>query len=387
MTWQGVRPLSTLVVAACLVAILGLFYPPFLTTLLKAEHWTADWRTALLADRLDHLHPDIAVVVFNSETLAGRPSLLTVPRDLHAEVIRTIDAAHPRAIGLDFYFVHATDPNKDRAFAETLRTTIAPLVVGAANESADQFNEGQLTYQRAFTQEIGRATGYINLRHDRDDIVRFTSPSVISTAYPESFAVRLAQLGGSPSLANVSSLSARRIAWLWGPGHNPQPFLTIPAQELLPGSSDAKVQGILQELSGKIVITGIDLPYVDRHRTPFSLWTGQPMLGVMVHAQILAQLLDGRRRSDLSPAGDRLFLSAVGLFGLALGWRYWQRRANFLSLGVATAVLVAIDAALFLWWRTALPLTLALYVWGVAVTAGHHLRKVCVSAPHEPTTR
>jgi adenylate cyclase len=371
--WQR-RWFSALMLAACIAGAAGLFYPPFLATLLKAEHWTADWRTALLSDRVDAVRPDIAVVVFNSETLAGRPSLLTVPRDLHGEVIRAIDKAHPRAIGLDFYFVHPTDPDKDRAFLDALRTATAPIVVGAANESADQFNETQLSYQRTFTSETERQTGYINLHHDRDDIVRFTASPVAGTAYPESLAVRLAQVGSTSSHDRPTSQQTRRIAWLWGPDHNPYPFVTIPAQHLLP--PNPKAEENLRMLTGKIVLTGIDLPYVDHHRTPLSVWTGQPMIGAMVHAQILAQLLDKRSLTDLAAAGDELFLGAVGLIGLALGWLLWQRRANFLGLGAATAVLVAMDAALFAWLHMVLPLTLGLYVWFTAVTAGHHLRKL-----------
>ena len=104
------RSLSLLALVVCVVGALGLFDPRYLALLLRAEHWTADWRTALLADRLDHLHPDIAVVVFNSGTLTGRPSLLTVPRDLNSQVIRIVDAARPTAIGLDFY--SSTQPTK-----------------------------------------------------------------------------------------------------------------------------------------------------------------------------------------------------------------------------------------------------------------------------------
>ena len=204
--------------------------------------------------------------------------------------------------------------------------------MGAANESADLFDEGQLAYQRTFTAETGRATGYINLRHERDDIVRFTSIPVGGTAYPESFAVRLAQVSGLRSAGQFTSVPAKRIAWLWGPGQNLQPFLIIPAQDLLPGAATA--QRMLGQLTGKIVLIGIDLPYVDRHRTPLSLWTGEPMIGVMIHAQILAQLLDSRAFSDLTPAAQRMFLGAVGLLGLGPVGGFGSSAQTSLALGL-----------------------------------------------------
>jgi adenylate cyclase len=368
--------ISAVIVGACLAALAALLYRPALEVLLKTEHWTADWRTAFLSDRIAGLHSDIVVVVFNSDTLVGRPSALTVPRDLHGQVIQAIDAAGARAIGLDFYFVHPTQPEADRKFLEVLRTTKAPLVVGAANESADQFKDFQLAYQRTFTADSGRAVGYNNLRQDRDDVVRFTSTPIPNTAYPESLDARLVQVSGIEPRMRATSAPSRRIAWLWGGRQNPQPFLTIPAQDLLAASSDHKKIESLAQIAGKVVLTGIDLPYIDRFRTPLSIQTGTPMLGVMIHAQILAQIIDGRGLHDLSHTGDLLILVVVALVGLVLGWHFWQRRANFLSLGAATAVLVGIDVATFSLFRTVLPLTLALYAWFVAVTAGHHLRKL-----------
>jgi hypothetical protein len=64
----------------------------------------------------------------------------------------------------------------------------------------------------------------------------------------------------------------------------------------------------------------------------------------------------------------------VGLAGLALGWTLGERRASLLNLGLATAVLVAIDALCYLGFRLVLPFTLMLYVWFIGALAGRHLR-------------
>jgi adenylate cyclase len=366
----GIPVFSLVISAFCLTGMLGLLKPSFLDLLLKTEHWTADWRTALLSDRITTPHDKIALVTFNSDSLAGRPTQ-PVPRDLHAGIIRLVDNAGARAIGLDFYFVQPTDPDKDRDFLDAIRKAKSPVIVGAVNESAEQFKDYQLDYQRRFVLESERQAGYINLRHDRDDVVRYTSPPVAKTLYPESFASLLAQAAG---ITLRPSLAPQRIAWLWGAQSNPQPFLTIPARDLL--GNDSRARELQSQLKNKIVLTGIDLPYTDPHRTPLSIWTGEPMLGIAVHAQILAQLLDGRRFSEFTASGSQLFLLIFALFGATLGWCFWRRRVNFLSIGVATAFLVAIDALLFSWLRFILPFTLALYVWFVSVTAGHHFRRL-----------
>lgn len=145
--------------------------------------------------------------------------------------------------------------------------------------------------------------------------------------------------------------------------------MIIPAQEILSGQRRA-------ELKDKVVLTGIDLPYQDEHRTPFSVFTGQPTIGAVIHAQIIAQLMDGRIYSELSNLGRDLLLLIIGLFGGVLSWRLWNRPRGYLNLGVATAALVALDAISFSMVRLTLPITVALYVWFVAVTAGYHLHTI-----------
>jgi CHASE2 domain-containing sensor protein len=98
------------------------------------------------------------------------------------------------------------------------------------------------------------------------------------------------------------------------------------------------------------------------------------MLGALIHAHILAQLLDGRYLYELDGRARLLLLVGVGLAGLALGWTLGERRASLLNLGLATAVLVAIDALCYLGFRLVLPFTLMLYVWFIGALAGRHLR-------------
>jgi len=128
------------------------------------------------------------------------------------------------------------------------------------------------------------------------------------------------------------------------------------------------------------VITGIDMPNSDRHDTALSVWTGDKMLGVLVHAQILAQILDGRYFYELEGRERLALLLAVALVGLVLGWTVRGQRASLLNLSVATALLVAIDAACYYFLRTVLPFTLALYVWFLGVVAGQHLRTIALWA-------
>ena len=85
----------------CAALLVTLYFAPLRAELLKIEHWTADWRSALLSDRSTREHPRIAIVVLNKDTAAGYPSYLPLPHELNAKVLRAVDAAGPGAIGHD----------------------------------------------------------------------------------------------------------------------------------------------------------------------------------------------------------------------------------------------------------------------------------------------
>jgi CHASE2 domain-containing sensor protein len=114
----------------------------------------------------------------------------------------------------------------------------------------------------------------------------------------------------------------------------------------------------------------------DEHDTALSVWTDRKMFGAIIHAHILAQLLDGRYFSELNGRNEMILLLAVGLGGVILGWALRDNHARLLNLGLATAVLVAIDAVCYLSLRLVLPFTLMLCVWFIGALAGRHLRKL-----------
>ena len=80
---------------------------------LKLEHWTADWRTALLSDRQATTHPGLAIVAITSETLEPYPFMLPIDRGLQAKIVAAVVGAGARAVALDFYFIKGTVKDTD----------------------------------------------------------------------------------------------------------------------------------------------------------------------------------------------------------------------------------------------------------------------------------
>jgi adenylate cyclase len=370
-----------LAVLAAIAGLVALFFAPVRAQLAGIEYWTADWRTALLADRTPGTHDKIAVVVFNSDTFGGA-TVTPIPRDLHAQVLRAVDGMGPSAIGTDFYFLASQGDEKDGAFLSAVRDVKTPLVLGAVDGRTKEFTPGQLAYQDTFLARAGRPAGYLSLKYDHGNVVRSMSPPLAGSPFTESFARAVASAAGA-SLADVSP--AERIAWLAGPDPSVQPFLTIPAQDVL--STDAEKRRAVKDLlRGRFVLTGIDMPNQDRHETALSVRTEERMLGVMIHAHMLAQILDGRHFRELAGARLALLLATVGLIGFGLSWLFWRRKLDFLSLSVATAVLVALDVASYSTLRIVLPFTLLTCVWFIGVTAGHNMRALVAWARARQTS-
>jgi len=366
---------SLLVLFGCIAAALALFFPPVREHIDRIEYWTADWRTALLADRIADKHPRLTIVLFDPATFNGG-TISPIPRDTHAQVLRTLAAMHPKAIGLDFYFVASQGLEKDAAILNALREIDVPIVLGAIDEHTSEFSERQKAYQTKFLAQAGRTAGYLALRYDPGHIVRRTSPPLAESPFQDSFARQLALAARDAPKGHGASSESMRIAWLIGPGFDTQPFYMVSAGALLPGADPARLAELEKRVKGNIVLTGIDMPNSDRHDTALSVWTDDKMLGVLVHAHILGQLLDGRYFYELEGRERLVFLLAVALVGLILGWGVRGKRASFVNLSVATAILVAVDAACYYFLRTVLPITLALYVWFIGVAAGQHLRSL-----------
>jgi CHASE2 domain-containing sensor protein len=114
----------------------------------------------------------------------------------------------------------------------------------------------------------------------------------------------------------------RQIAWQRQPRGGSDLFdtLAIPRHDpAMAGSLAAKLKSAAwpDRLKGRVVLIGAQMIDRDVHETPLSVLEG-PVPGVMIHAQAIAQRLDGHR--DISVLPFSLNLSAVALLAYATFW-------------------------------------------------------------------
>jgi class 3 adenylate cyclase len=163
-----------------------------------------------------------------------------------------------------------------------------------------------MAFQQRFMD--GLETGLANLAKE-SGVVRLTFAGAdIDGSQVTGFAYQLASLTGvrvpqnNVRLAYRSNIADGQTAFKQYPVHT---------ASMLPADW----------LRGKIVLIGADLPQQDRHQTPLSLRLGareRTLPGIVIHAHILAQLLEAAELPVLPAWAETLILIAAVVAGVAL---------------------------------------------------------------------
>jgi class 3 adenylate cyclase len=285
-------------VAAALLAWIG------------AHHVAPLRQVALLLDdvRLASFAPplaqrdDVIVLTIDEETLAQFPYRSPINRSLIASIVTTLSERKLRALGLDLIFDQPTTAADDAALLAALDSFHAPVVVAVA-DAANGLTPRQLAFQREFL--TGREVGLAGMLMTNGTVRHIYPGERTSAGYEPSFAAALARAVGSE------------------PPSEPMLLYYRTAQDGTPAvrSFPAQHVGTLPAawFDDAVVLIGADLPNQDTFRTPLSsAQGGAAMPGVFVHAQALAQLLDGLRLPALGRAAEALLVALGALVGVTL---------------------------------------------------------------------
>jgi len=339
-----------------------------------AEHWTADWRTALFSTRNPSQHESVALVLITDETLDSYPVRIPMDRGMIAKLVRVVASAHPAAIGIDFVFVRPTVPSADAELLSAIREADVPIVLGSVDERAGLIPK-QLQYHRQFLAAAKRPTGHVfferktNAFGISDHVIREMAEPIESVDHQQSFAEVLAQIKRKGATPHTP-----RIAWLLAPRDGSQTFYEVEASDLLGEPEDAAP--LLPGLKDKIVLIGSDLVDLDRHLTPLSVVNEARMPGVKIHAQIVAQLIDDRWLRTLNWPEEFLMLLGIIFAGYAAS-RHRKLGAFKSTLAwVGSTSLVISGFVAFNMLNLVLPYTSALTAWLTALRIGPRLEKI-----------
>jgi adenylate cyclase len=297
-----------------------------------AERGLYDWRFYRSAERVLENDRRITLVTYNDETLAELQKRSPLDRHLLSQALRALDALRPRAIAIDILIDQTQQ--EDAELLETLRQMRTPvfLAYASSERNPDQINYEQEQFLRGFLRQAAagpvRPTSIRQETDPADNVVR---------RWPS------AREGLPPLMANALTAEhpdfrayARSIDFRL-PGSDEVPvFANFPIQLV----RDAG-EGLRSEIEGRYILIGGDISDLDDFSTPMTRFTTHRMKGLEVHAQMLAQQLDGRMPAAIPPWVLWLAaLAAVAAGGLT---------GFFDPRGWKLALALAVQAALLGW--------------------------------------
>ena len=291
-----------------------------LPLLSDAESALYDLRAANLAPGAD-TDKRVTLVVYTADTNRATGQISPVDRTILAKALAQIDQLGAKAIAIDVLF---DSPQDDDALLQgTLKAMKTPVFLAFADAKT---NPDAITYEQE--QDLRRYVGAaasprvkpasILLETDTDGVARRWPQQY--AGLPPLLAVAMSQAGGDPDGRFTAYTGPIRFRM---PLSSDRPvFDKIPIDLLADPDSAPLVASVIKD---RYVMVGGDFSDFDKFDTPFTR-TGNPitgerqMIGVEVHASMLAQLLDHALPRGLP------------------GWALWIAAGGVVLLGAATAL-------------------------------------------------
>ncbi|MFZ1107654.1 MAG: CHASE2 domain-containing protein [Rhodomicrobium sp.] len=338
-----------------------------------SDHWTEDWLIHYFSKRLDKPHKDVALVLVDAESLekAGLPARIPVDRGWMARLVAKVAKLGPAAIGVDFYFASPIDA-KDEQLIAAIRDAPAPIVLAAVDDTFLR-TDGQRAFQRDFIKRVNRPAGHIYFKRSKeiftlgDRATRGVDHGPSADGYP-SLTSTLASLPAVAARFGAREIpeGTQRIDWLLAP-QGGDAITRISAHEILSPAPGAEPPA----LKNKIVLIGPNFAGLDQLSVPFALGSDQALYpGVFVHAQALAQILDGRFFFNWTSWQQFFLLFAIGVLGAAVGW--YSRLDIVIGIG-GSLLLIALSAPMFMV-HAPLPTALAILSWAFSISIAQRIK-------------
>ena len=351
--WRNVREAGARrLVLTGLLAVLAVFLARYgwgvtegseLPVVSPAERAMYDFRATLAAERNPAEQDQrVVMVVYNDQTLAEVRKRSPLDRGLLAKALANIDTMGARAIGIDILFDQPQD--EDDALIAALRAMRTPVAVGYANVATNAGSIGfdQEQYLQSFLARLeGSRAKPASVRLSDQYGVTRVWPEIRADLPPVLGRRMLAEAGDAPRTLSgyTGSILYRQ------PRDTTMPvFSSLPIQAF---ADPAAAEYLAPAIAGRYVLIGGDIVDTDRVATPISeaAGTSEPP-GLQVHAELIAQMLDGKALPRPAPitlwAFALLFVTMALLTGL-LEWGSWR---IYVLLGVQFAVMVGMPVGL-----------------------------------------
>ena len=254
----------------------------------------------------------IQLVTFTPDTQRTTGERSPLDRTTLAKALANLDKMGARSIGVDI-LIDQAQPD-DPLLIETLRQMKTPVWLGYATNTHNEFDVDiwQQEFMDSFVKAIGNANvrkASIRIEADPDNVMR--NWPVQYRDLPPFLPVAMS---GRTAATNYRGSVLYRVPLGFGTNDQREVFSSLPVDLFTTPEGAAMLQ---DQVKGRYVLVGGDLPDLDQFETPATRLTGEPMTGLKVHASMLTQLLDGRlpgRVNDVALWIVAIFVVLCGTF-------------------------------------------------------------------------
>ena len=245
----------------------------------------------------------ITLVVYNDGTLEGLRKRSPLDRATLARALAALDRMGPRAIGIDILLDQPQD--EDAELLQALRRMRTPTFLAFASHETNpnQIEAWQADFLKTFFSQIGPGQvrlASIKLEADLEDGVIRRWPRRDASLPP---LLANAMTAVHPEFRDYAGSTDYRLSADLGDRVFPRISIETIAQlesNELPADAHAAIEAEFARLiRGREILIGGDLNGSDDLATPMTRFGGAQMKGLEVHAQMLAQQLDGRMPAQM----------------------------------------------------------------------------------------
>ncbi len=252
----------------------------------NAERALYDVRASYLAPLVDQ-DPRIIKIVYNDDTLIDTKKRSPLDRAILAETLQNIDNMGAKAIGIDILFDQPQDEDGQLISALRAMKTRTFVAYATNKTNAGGIQQRQQEFLDNFVKSLtgtNARPSSIRIETDQDNVVRSWPRKQIGL--PPFLAS--AMTGGKDNMADYDgSIVFREPKFEDRPVFASLPIGIVANPEIAPA--------LAEQIKGKYVLIGGDIVSMDEFETPLRLRTQMPMIGLDVHAHMLAQLLDAQK--------------------------------------------------------------------------------------------
>jgi adenylate cyclase len=282
-----------------------------------AERALYDIRFVTAAERIEQ-DERIVLVTYNDDTLEALAKRSPLDRKLLADALTALDSLGPKAIGIDILFDQAQP--EDPQLIGALRRMRTPTYIAFATSAAN--GEQMLYWQEQFLRDFLRRASGGAVRPASIRLVEEDADGVIRR-WPDR------PEGLPPLLPNALTPERTAFRDYMGsidfrlPAADDRGVFTELPIDFVTAAPDA----VREFVRGRYVLIGGNIKDVDDFETPMTRATQRWTKGIEIHAQLLAQALDGRLRRAVP--GAWLWVVAVvavlaGAFTSLMELRSWK---------------------------------------------------------------